>query len=89
VIIVSTFEAPQPESWLTGIGRKRKSASEGGEWEMPPFELEQWVKILITVVVSVLESPRPKSSEEDLGGFRGARTTSSRRDAGFPIEECV
>jgi hypothetical protein len=47
-------------------------------------KLEEWGKMLIIVVVSTLETSQPKSSEEELGGFLGARNRSSRSDARFP-----
>jgi hypothetical protein len=41
VVVVSTLETPQPKSWLTGLGRKRRSVREGGKEETPHFELDE------------------------------------------------
>jgi hypothetical protein len=70
LVVISTFETPQPKSWLAGLGRKRRSVSEGGEWGMQPFELEEWVKRVIMVVVSTFETPQPNSWLAGLGWKR-------------------
>jgi hypothetical protein len=66
VVVMSKFEMPQPNSWLAGLGRNRRSVGKGGGGTLR-FEHEDLIEKVIVVVVSMFKMPQPNSWLAGLG----------------------
>jgi hypothetical protein len=69
MVAPSSFKPAQPNSWLAGLERNRRSVGKGGGGTLR-FEREDLIEKVIVVVVSMFETPQPNSWLAGLGRGR-------------------